>query len=161
MTTATDTRTGTPDAPDDILGLLRQQAGLYARLESCAARQRSLVTGDDVGPLLALLGDRQRLSEQMTRLGERLAPVRRNWSRHRQELAPADQAEAERLLKETQARLQRVIEGDERDARVLSVRKEAVARTLRATHTTTQAISAYHLPSNHSGRLDCVDEGAR
>ena len=67
------------EEPEDILGLLREQSALYARLESFAARQRSLVRADDTAPLLTLLADRQKLSVELTRLATRLAPVRRGW----------------------------------------------------------------------------------
>lgn len=159
MTAATNTATETLEDPRSILELLRLQERLYAKLEAFAIRQRGLVTGDEVGPLLSLLADRQRLSEQMAQLGQKLEPIRRDWPTHREALAPDDRAEAERLLAETEERLKRLIEGDEHDARVLSARKEAVARTLRATHATSQAVSAYQSPSNRAGRLDCV-EGA-
>jgi hypothetical protein len=77
MMAATSTTIETLEDPRNILELLRVQARLYARLESFAIRQRTLVTGDDVGPLLSLLADRQRLSEQMAHLGEALKPIRR------------------------------------------------------------------------------------
>jgi hypothetical protein len=157
MMAATSTTIETLEDPRNILELLRVQARLYARLESFASRQRTLVTGDDVGPLLSLLADRQRLSEQMAHLGEALKPIRRDWQAYREALAPPDRSEADRLLGETEERLKRMIESDEHDARVLSVRKQAVARTLRATHASGQAVSAYRSPTNHSGRLDCVD----
>ncbi len=160
MTAATSTTTKALEDPRNILELLRVQAKLYAKLESFASRQRALVTGDDVGPLLSLLANRQRLSEQMAQLGEVLKPIRRDWQGYREALEPADRAEAERLLGETEGRLKRMIEGDEHDARVLSVRKQAVARTLRATHASSQAVSAYRTPTNRSGRLDCVDEAS-
>jgi len=155
---ATNTAFEVSEREGNILELLRLQAALYAKLESFAARQRALVTGDDVSPLLALLADRQKLSGQMAELGEVLRPVRRDWQTFRETLGPADRAEAERLLEETEARLKRMIEGDEHDARLLSVRKEVIARTLRATHTTSQAVSAYQAPSERCCRLDCVDE---
>jgi len=160
MMATTNTAFEVSEREGSILELLRLQAALYAKLESFATRQRTLVTGDDVSPLLALLADRQRLSEQMAKLGEVLKPVRRDWQAVRETLAPADRAEAERLLEETEAHLKRMIEGDEHDARVLSVRKEAIARTLRATHTTSQAVSAYQSPSERCGRLDCIDEAS-
>lgn len=38
--------------------------------------------------------------------------------------------------------------------------ERAVAGALRATHSTTQAISAYRVPTESSGRLDCVSGSA-
>ena len=160
MRSVDDTPVDAPDLPDGVLDLLREQASLYAKLESMAGRQRSLVTEDDVGPLLGLLADRQRLSAQLTKLSTRLAPVRREWETCRRCLSPAQQAEADRLLSDAGGRLRRIIESDEQDARVLSGRKQAVATALQATHSTSQALQAYRAPTGRSDRLDCVAEGA-
>ncbi len=149
-----------PDSPEDVMHLLREQSSLYTKLESVSARQRSLVTEDDVSPLLALLTDRQRLSEQLQQIATRLAPVRREWDSYRERLTPEQRSEAGRLLDESGQRLRQLIDNDEQDARVLSGRKQAVARVLRTTHSTSQAISAYRAPTDRSGRLDCVNEGA-
>jgi len=53
--------------------------------------------------------------------------------------------------------LRRLIESDERDARLLSVRKRVTADALRSTHAAGRAILAYRPPSlEHAGdrRLD-------
>ena len=158
MTTANDT-TAALETPDTVLQLLREQASMYGSLESLASAQRSLVTGDDAGPLLSLLADRQKLSDGLARLAGRLAPVRRDWSSYHSRFTPGQREEADRLVDEASARLQRVIERDEQDAHILSGRKQMVARALRATQSTRQAISAYRVPNHGSGRLDCVNEG--
>ncbi|MGD2107902.1 MAG: flagellar export chaperone FlgN [Phycisphaerae bacterium] len=158
MTNANGTTVDGFDDPHAIVKLLRVQASLYAKLESVATRQRTLVTEDDIGPLLSLLADRRKLSEKMAELGQTLQPIRANWPAFRETLAPDDRDEAERLLAETKERLKRMIEADEHDARVLSVRKQAVARTLRATHTTSQAVSAYRSSAGRPVRFDCVNE---
>ena len=143
-----------------MLALLQAQAALYKKLESLAARQRSLVTSEDVGPLLSLLADRQKLSEELARIGHRLAPIRREWSWHRQRFTAPQRDEAERMVGEIGDCLQRIMESDEQDARVLLGRKETVAKTLRTTHTTGQAILAYRAPVDGTVRLDCVNDGA-
>ena len=130
----------------DVLGLLRHQAALFARIEQFASRQRSLVRADDVGPLLSLLADRQRLSAELNGIAARLAPVRADWATFRGTLTDLQRAEADDLLRDTSRRLRRVIEGDEGDARLLSVKKQTVAGELRAMHATGQALSAYRAP---------------
>jgi len=59
------TATVAADGAEEVLGLLRQQAALYERLENFAQRQRFLVAEDDPSPLIALLADRQRLSAEL------------------------------------------------------------------------------------------------
>lgn len=128
---------------DNVLELLRLQASLYARLEKFAANQRNLVRDEDPGPLLSLLADRQRLSAELTQVAGRLARARGEWPVVREGLSPAERVEADELVRGASASLRRVIESDEQDARLLSIRKERVKRELRDTHTMGQAIFAY------------------
>ncbi|MDO8630645.1 MAG: hypothetical protein Q7R41_09125 [Phycisphaerales bacterium] len=149
--------TATAEQPEEVLGLLREQATLFARLETFADRQRHLVTEDDTRPLLALLVDRRNLSTELTRIAGRLAPVRRDWAAFRESLSPPQKTEADGLVEDATQRLRRLIESDERDARLLSVRKRVTGDALRATHATGQAMSAYRMRSERTagaGRLD-------
>ena len=70
-------------------------------------------------------------------------------------------AEADRLVQEAEQRLERLIENDTRDARVLSGRRHSVATALRMTHSTGEAMSAYRTAPSAVGRLDLVSEGDR
>ena len=146
------------DDPQEVLGLLRRQDSLYAKLESFADRQRNLVTADDVGPLLTVLADRQRLAGELAEISQRLGPVRQRWSTYRTSLTRPQLDEAERLLDGAADRLNRVIACDEQDARVLSVRREAVARALQVSHSAGEAMQAYQQNTKRTGRLDCTDE---
>ena len=148
----------TEESGDDVLAMLREQALLYAELETLAKRQRDLVTHDDIGPLLALLANRQKLSEKLGRLGTRLAPVRQDWPQYRDRFTADERVEADRCLNDASAALRCVLERDAQDARVLSGRKQAVAKALGRTHSTRQAISAYRTSGAPNGRLDCTDE---
>lgn len=118
---------GAVETPEEVLGLLREQSALYARLESFAARQRFLVRAEDTSPLLTLLAGRQRLSADLTRLATRLAPVRRSWSAFRERFSSSQRAEADGLISDVTRRLRRLIESDENDARLLSLRKQGVS----------------------------------
>lgn len=147
-------------ASADVLALLREQCSLYEQLESLARRQHGLVTKEDVSELLSLLAKRQKLSERLHGVATKLAPTRRDWVAFRETLSAAERIEADRLLGDAENRLRRVIEADEQDARVLSGRKQAVAASLRATHVTDGALSAYGAVARRAGRLDCVHEDA-
>lgn len=138
------------------MGLLREQACLYARLEQFASRQRRLVREEDSGPLLLLLADRQRLSTELTRVARRLAPVRAGWSSYRDGLSDSQRVEAEELIQEASASLRRVIESDEEDARLLAIRRQTVSDELRVTRTAGSAMSAYAVRTTSAGapRLD-------
>jgi len=161
MTTDTTTEQRANDVHGaDVLHMLREQSRLYDELEALARRQRTLVTDDDIGPLLSLLADRQKLSERLVLLGARLSPIRREWPRYRERFSSQEREEADRCLGEASAALQRVLDRDARDARILSGRKQSVAAALEQAQSTRQAISAYRGGTVSIGRLDCTDEGA-
>lgn len=147
-----------PMVTQDVLGLLRKQAALFGRLEQFAARQRGLVRADDAEPLLALLADRQRLSAELTGIAARLAPVRSAWQRFRESLTENQRAEADELVAESSQRLRRVIEGDEVDARLLSVKKQTLAGEMRAVSGVGQAISVYRAPAQRAVAASRLDE---
>jgi hypothetical protein len=153
-----ETSLGPPVGPRAVLNLLGEQAALYGRLEALAARQQVLVSTEQIGPLIQVLADRQRLSDELVRIGTRLAPLRRDWASYRNQLTEVEREEAEQLWKDARDRLRSVIESDERDARVLSGRKQTVAATLRSTQSNSHALSAYRGHGEASVRIDCVDQ---
>lgn len=142
------------DTPDLLLGLLREEAALCGRLEGFSQRQRSFIVSEQTEHLLAVLADRQRLSNRLSEIAVRLAPLRRDWDSQRRRWAPQQQSEADQLLRGTQARLQRVMESDERDARLLSARKELVSAALKQSHSAGQAMSAYGAVAAANGRAN-------
>lgn len=148
------------ESVEHVLVLLREQSRLYEKLEALATRQHRLVSGDDTRPLLSVLGDRRKLAQELAKVGLRLEPVRSEWSSFKKRMTQRQVAEAELLLRDAGERLQRVIDSDEKDARVLCGRKHAVADSLRKTHSTSEAIQAYRVSVGRVKRLDCVTEQA-
>ena len=140
------TTTYCEETPEAVLVLLRDQVTLYGRLERIATQQRSLISLDDVGPLLSLLADRQKISTRLMRLGQRFSAVRREWAQIREGMSLGQRTEANSLLGEIRERMQRVIKSDEQDARLLSARKEVVSEAMRTTHRAGNAMSAYRTP---------------
>ena len=158
MTTNIDAEFPTPETPEDTLALLVVQNALYGQLESLARRQRSLISGNDTGALLVLLAERQKLSEKLAEIAERLEPARRDWLNYQGRLTRSAREQADSLLAETRRRLRGVIEGDEEDARLLAARKQGIARDLSTVHAAGGAMSAYRVPSGGPGCLDRLDE---
>jgi len=144
--------------PESMMSLLREQARLYADLEALASRQRSLVTEAATESLLALLAERRKLSSALMELGDALGPARREWPTYRTRLTLPERIEADRLIVDMEDRLKRVMEGDERDARLLSARKQWTAHHLRSSHITSDAIRAYRVPDAAGAYLDRVSE---
>ena len=158
MTCSVDRTADPVETPGRVLDLLREQLSLYGKLETCASRQRPLIADEDAGPLLSLLAERQKVSVELADVAARLEPIRRSWEIHRRRFSSQERREADRLLTEIKGRLQRLVESDEEDTRLLSARKQAAAQALGATHSTGQALWAYRSSAERPGRLDHVDE---
>lgn len=154
------TNASAAQAPPAVLRLLREQSSMYDRLESLALRQRDYITRDESNALLKLLSERQTVTEGLTRIAKELDPIRSEWASTRNTFNEQQRAEADRLINDTRRRLERLIELDERDARLLKVRKQATASTLGSVHMTARAIGAYGTRSIAGSRFDRLDEGA-
>lgn len=113
-----------------IVELLAEQCGLYRRLRELALRQRGLIAGDRPDALLAVLQERQELVRAVTRINERLAPLRREWDARLAELPPDARRRAGELLDEMQTLLGRIIDDDRQDGALLAARKQVVADVL-------------------------------
>jgi hypothetical protein len=146
------------DTHEHVLSLLRAQAALYEQLDACSAKQRSLIGLDDSKPLLDLLAERKETTDALTRVSDLLGPVRRRWDAVRAAFTPEQKHEAECLLGKVKGCLKRLIERDEVDARMLAAKKQLTAQALGATHSSTQAISAYRDSSGHPERLHTLQE---
>ena len=157
---STASATSLPLGPENILSLLHEQVDLYAELAVYADEQRSLITMEDTGPLLAVLAKRQELSARLGDVVQRLEPVRRNWVTHRTRFDSTQRLEAEGLLADTRSRLRELIDRDEEDVRMLSARKQAVASAMRSTHSTGQALSAYRDDGIGTARVTHLDEAS-
>jgi hypothetical protein len=143
--------------PEVIMDLLHRQDAVFGRLEDLSARQESLVTDENMEPLLDLLGDRRRLSAELADITRELAHARRHWTSVRLCLAPDLREAADGLIHRAGRRLHWLMQRDEEDARKLSIRKQAVTRTLRATGSASDALNAYRSGEERANRLDCTD----
>jgi hypothetical protein len=147
----------TMESPEIVLDLLREQDHLYGQLEAIAVRQRTIVTNESTAPLFTLLADRQRLSMTLHDVAKRLQPIRTRWQEFRRECSDSQRSEVDTLVRRCSERLQRVIAGDEADARLLAVRKQTVSRQLKELDHVSQGINAYRGATVRS-RIDCMNE---
>ncbi len=146
--------------PNRALLFLREQAGLFSRLEGLAARQQALVAGEAIEPLMSVLADRQKVSVRLAEIASFLKPVRSAWKEFRTQFDATQRDEAETLVTNTEASLKRLIENDERDARILSARKQRVAEQLSGLNSSGGAVAAYQRKAQTVRRMDLVSEDA-
>lgn len=153
-----ETVSGNP-AGDDVLALLQQQVDLYRDLETLANRQRNLISEEDPHPLLRLLADRQKLTDELTATSRRLEPFRTNWPVVRESLTREQRSTADQLLTEAGERLGRIIAADKTDAQLLAARKSRTATAVSKVQPGRRMLTAYAgLPRASGTRLDRMDE---
>ncbi len=143
-----------------FLDRLQQQASLCSRLGQLARRQRELVSKEDTQSLIALLGDRQKLTDDLTTMYEGFGTLQEQWDNVKHTLDQGDRQHAETLINAVRSTIHNVIESDVKDAGLLEVRKRGVADALQAVPTGKAVLSAYGAPGrNESGvRLNKMDQ---
>lgn len=142
-----------------ILNLLREQVSLYSQLESLAQKQHDSISDDDAGPLLAVLASRKTISARLSSIAVGLRPIRTNWPDIRDRLNPVMKDEADHLWSVARQSIQRLMAGDEQDARLLAARKESIRKELRQTHSSSNALSAYKNRADRA-KISRLDEAS-
>ncbi len=147
------------DGGDDLVMLLEQQCDLYRQLKRLTERQRSLIDRADAEPLLALLGERQKVVDQLTRLDSRLARAKQEWMRLHASVPAQAREHVERLVLELRELLGEILEADQRDSEQLSARKASLQSALTSVQAGKQAHAAYApAPPDRSQYVDRTDE---
>ena len=144
---------------DEWLHLLSEQRDLYVRLGALTDSQRALITGDEPQRLLAVLGERQKLIDQLSCLAERMRPYRQRWPQMRSELTPSEADQVDQLLGEVDALLAGILEKDKADTQLLAARKSSVGQAMATLKTGKQAKAAYAAAAyQHQGSVDWTDQ---
>ena len=115
----------------ELIKLLTQQRLLYVQLRDLAAKQSSLVDGNDPETLLRILAGRQRLIDRLSVLDRELRPIRQDWQRVSDMLPMKQRSEAQKLIQNVQDILGEIIARDERDSNALSKQRQQVAGEIR------------------------------
>lgn len=149
-----DSRSAPMGAPDGIHGnpevwaprlarVLDRQREIYERLELLSLSQAALINEDQTDDLLAVLGQRQSLIEQLTALNDEMAPFAERWS----ELAPRLSEHHRSALRQRFDDVGRLVESitrrDEGDRRALEARRSSVGSELQSLTRSRGAVAAY------------------
>ena len=135
------------DRMQEMLGLLGRQVRLYDQLQNLADKQRALIVNENTQPLLNILSQRQKLTQELTQLGKDMAPFREHWSEVRQNLREDERKLAEDLILKANDRLKTLLASDEQDAQMLKIRKQRVGTQIGSTTFNRKAMSAYRSSS--------------
>lgn len=103
------------DWPDQLVSLLDRQGRVCRELQALASEQGNLIKSDRADELVALLGARQALIDELTSLSESLEPYRLRWAELLARLDFGLRARVERSIADAQALVDSIVEGDRRD----------------------------------------------
>lgn len=113
--------------------LLTEQCRLHGELSQLSLRQRDAISDDSeqaADTLLRLLGDRQRIVQNVSRLNQELAPFRRDWERTLAALPEARRALITGLVKQLDALLGAILGRDREDQARLETRRQMIRSEL-------------------------------
>ncbi|MHC4993530.1 MAG: flagellar export chaperone FlgN [Planctomycetota bacterium] len=132
-----------PEWASTLIDLLEQQRGIYIHLHELCSLQSQHVADGDPEPLLALLGKRQRLIDELTRLNACVAPYKKNWNTLWSQLQSDDQNVIDALIDQVQALMEEIVAQDEKDRQALSEQRDEVGTQLQNIHTGNALNKAY------------------
>ena len=128
---------------DTYLSLIEEQAEVCQRIARTADGQRGLISGDDPSALVALLADRQKLTNRLGVLSGRVGMMQARWRELREVVPEAQRRRAEGLARRIAETLRDVMERDEEDVQRLRVRKLEAERELSDVSRERGALDAY------------------
>lgn len=145
--------TGTPantashsDIPT-LIELLKRQQTLYEQLQQMGDEQSALVADGRTEPLIALLGRRQIVIDQIAGLNRSLEPYRADWDELLDTLSAEQRATVTSLVNDVQSLLARIMEQDDRDRAALQDAQSRVGGELKKVNRGNQAAAAYKTSS--------------
>lgn len=131
--------------------IIVQQRDLYLQLDQLSQRQGACIAEDRTQELLGLLGQRQRLIDELGRLNEEMSPFVAQWNELSGSLPEKDRA----LLRESFDEVSRLVtaigQRDDADRRALESRKAQVGSEIGGIVNARGAVSAYAGPSGSAG----------
>ncbi|MFI4873004.1 MAG: flagellar export chaperone FlgN [Phycisphaerales bacterium JB061] len=134
-----------------LVALVNEQLELYQKLDTLSVRQHDLVASEDTDGLLAVLGARQQLIEDISDSAARMAPYRARWDDHIRELKETDKETLRKGLDDLSAMMAAIAERDESDRVAMESRRDRVKEQISGVKRGSAAVTAYGGPTNSRG----------
>jgi hypothetical protein len=128
---------------DGVVAALEEQVAMYRRLAKLAELQHEHVQQQRTEELLEVLSKRQEILDELPRLENVIAGVRKEWSSYLKALEAKDRARALAAMAEAQQLLGQITAADRRDALVLQQRKLNVGNEIKAARSAHQVNRNY------------------
>lgn len=119
----------------ELIDALSKQVGCYRQLLKLAELQHEHVQQNHTDGLLEVLQRRRDVLDEITMLEREVAPSKRQWTKLSESADAQRRAQAESLLGETRALLERITAADQSDVLVLQQRKLNLSRQISQTTT--------------------------
>jgi hypothetical protein len=116
---------------DPVIHALAEQVACYRRLAKLAAVQRDHIQHARTEELLEVLQSRQAVLDQVAAHERVIAPAKLQWNEYAGRLDAEARRQAETLLAETRALLEKITSADRNDVMVLQQRKLNVGKQIR------------------------------
>jgi hypothetical protein len=127
----------------EYVSLLDAQRDLLGELDALSQRQSTLIDGEDLEPLLALLDERQRVIEQFMPASRALDELRWRWRTVRAALSESRREQVQRAEDAVLHLFTQVQRRDERDQARLKSRLDSTGAQLASLATSRRAAGAY------------------
>jgi hypothetical protein len=146
-----------PDAGEacfsEYISLLDSQRALVGELDALSQRQSTLIDGEDMMPLLALLDERQRVIDRVMPASRMLDELRWRWRTVRAALPETRRDQVQRAEDSLLQLFTQVARRDERDQGRLKTRLDSTGSQLAGISTSRRAAGAYGAISHMSPRF--------
>lgn len=123
--------------------ILDEQRALYDRLDALSIRQSELVLGGATDELLAVLGERQIVVDQIWSSSDEFAPFQRRWAELMSALPAEQRLQFSAVALELAEIIERIAERDDADRRELERQRATVAAEISSLNRGRTAVAAY------------------
>ncbi len=147
-----------PQWAKKLIELLDEQRGIYRQLCDLSQQQSEMIEAGQAEPLLALLGRRQGLIDELAQLNGSLEPYKNQWPRLWHELEDEARGQIEQLIGDVQVLLDRIVEQDERDRLALSGERDRLADELQHVRRGSAVNQAYGRLGGQPGNSRFTDQ---
>lgn len=141
-----------------LVELLSRQRDLYRQLKSLSDQQAGLIERGETEQLLSVLGQRQQIVDELSRLTGELGPYRENWRQLSERLATPDREQVHELIDEVETTLNAIVSQDDRDRQQLAGSREAVGQQVQKVQHAGSAVNAYRAGPQGSGPSRFADQ---
>lgn len=123
--------------------ILERQRELYERLDSLSREQSGHIERGDTDGLLGLLGQRQTVIDEISRLNDEVAPFAKDWEALSAGLSEGQRADLRRKFDVVAGLVQAITSRDDADRRLLEERRGRMGDELSAMSKARSAMNAY------------------